>query len=29
MTAIYWISGIVAALLMVYLLAALFQPEKF
>ncbi|SAI33743.1 K+-transporting ATPase%2C F subunit [Bordetella ansorpii] len=29
MSAIYWLSGIVAALLMVYLLAALFQPEKF
>lgn len=29
MSAIYWLSGIVAALLMAYLLAALFQPEKF
>jgi len=29
MNAIYWISGILAALLMAYLLIALFKPEKF
>lgn len=29
MNAIYWISGILAALLMAYLLVALFKPEKF
>jgi K+-transporting ATPase KdpF subunit len=29
MNAIYWISGILAALLMAYLLVALFTPEKF
>lgn len=29
MSVIYWISGALAALLMVYLLIALFKPEKF
>ncbi|MGN6581087.1 MAG: K(+)-transporting ATPase subunit F [Bordetella sp.] len=29
MNLIYWISGGLAALLMVYLLIALFKPEKF
>lgn len=29
MSLIYWISGGLAALLMVYLLIALFKPEKF
>ncbi|WP_019936456.1 K(+)-transporting ATPase subunit F [Bordetella sp. FB-8] len=29
MSLIYWISGSLAALLMVYLLIALFKPEKF
>jgi K+-transporting ATPase KdpF subunit len=29
MNLIYWISGILAALLMAYLLIALFKPEKF
>jgi len=29
MNAIYWISGILSALLLAYLLIALFKPEKF
>ncbi len=29
MTALYWLSGVTAALLFVYLLIALFKPEKF
>jgi K+-transporting ATPase KdpF subunit len=29
MSAIYWLSGITAALLLVYLVIALFKPEKF
>lgn len=29
MTAIYWLGGITAAALLVYLLAALFNPERF
>ena len=29
MNLIYWISGVLAALLMAYLLIALFKPEKF
>ena len=29
MSLIYWVSGGLAALLMVYLLIALFKPEKF
>ncbi|WP_198299080.1 K(+)-transporting ATPase subunit F [Bordetella genomosp. 13] len=29
MTAIYWLGGITAAALLAYLLAALFNPEKF
>jgi K+-transporting ATPase KdpF subunit len=29
MNLIYWLSGGLAALLMVYLLIALFKPEKF
>jgi K+-transporting ATPase KdpF subunit len=29
MNLIYWLSGALAALLMVYLLIALFKPEKF
>ncbi|HEX7748960.1 MAG TPA: K(+)-transporting ATPase subunit F [Bordetella sp.] len=29
MNLIYWISGGLAALLMIYLLIALFKPEKF
>jgi len=29
MTALYWLCGVIAALLLVYLLAALFNPEDF
>ncbi|CAB3625333.1 MAG: K(+)-transporting ATPase subunit F [Achromobacter pulmonis] len=29
MSALYWLSGVTAALLFVYLLIALFKPEKF
>lgn len=29
MTAVYWLSGITATVLVVYLLVALFNPEKF
>ena len=29
MSALYWLSGVTAALLFVYLLFALFKPEKF
>ena len=29
MTWLYWLSGVTAALLFVYLLVALFKPEKF
>lgn len=29
MSALYWLSGVTAALLFVYLLVALFKPEKF
>ncbi len=29
MTALYWIVGIIALALMVYLFAALLKPEKF
>ncbi|MBO9328824.1 ATPase P [Achromobacter sp. HZ01] len=29
MNALYWLSGVTAALLFVYLLVALFKPEKF
>lgn len=29
MTWAYWISGIIAGLLMIYLLAAMLRPEKF
>jgi len=29
MAAIYWIGGIVSALLLIYLVAALLKPEKF
>lgn len=29
MNGLYWLSGITAALLFVYLLVALFKPEKF
>jgi K+-transporting ATPase KdpF subunit len=29
MTALYWLCGILAVLLLVYLLAALFNPEDF
>jgi len=29
MNALYWLSGVTAVLLFVYLLVALFKPEKF
>ncbi|MGE8686687.1 MAG: K(+)-transporting ATPase subunit F [Achromobacter sp.] len=29
MSSLYWLSGLTAALLFVYLLVALFKPEKF
>lgn len=29
MNALYWLSGVTAALLFVYLVVALFKPEKF
>lgn len=29
MSWLYWLSGLTAALLLVYLLVALFKPEKF
>lgn len=29
MSALYWLGGVTAALLFVYLLVALFKPEKF
>jgi K+-transporting ATPase KdpF subunit len=29
MTGLYWIAGLVTALLLVYLFAALLRPEKF
>lgn len=29
MNGLYWVSGLTAALLFVYLLVALFKPEKF
>ncbi|MFF7396534.1 K(+)-transporting ATPase subunit F [Achromobacter sp. NPDC008082] len=29
MSWLYWVSGLTAALLFVYLLVALFKPEKF